>query len=359
MSTSASGLSTEIRILSSDAQTLGREAPGGVSLVVTSPPYPMIEMWDASFSSQQSSIAGYLASGEGDSAFEAMHQILDGVWREVAELLLPGGIACINIGDALRTMNGVFRMYPNAARISRTFSMLGFHALPGIIWRKSTNAPNKFMGSGMLPGGAYMTLEHEHILIFRKGSRRIFSRNDGPLRRRSAYFWEERNLWFSDMWDLAGSRQRMAESKVRDRSGAFPLELAYRLINMYSLQGELVADPFLGTGTTAFAAAAAGRSFVGTELEADIAEQIPGEILSRFNPENDKNEGSSINRRRLDAHDGFINAYRERGKHPGYLNRVYGFPVITAQEQDLALPEISALEQDGMTVRLNYSFSGV
>ena len=76
---------------------------------------------------------------------------------------------------------------------------LGFTALPCILWRKQTNAPNKLMGSGMLPAGAYVTLEYEYVLILRKGPKREFSRDEDKKRRlESVIFWEERNIWFSD-----------------------------------------------------------------------------------------------------------------------------------------------------------------
>src|SRR5690606_1592163 len=140
------------------------------------------------------------------------------------------------------------------------FIRLGFANMPNILWRKQTNAPNKFMGSGMLPAGAYVTLEHEWILVFRKAGKRTFrSEAEKKLRRESAFFWEERNTWFSDLWDLKGVKQKITNSGSRDRSAAYPFELPYRLINMYSVKGDIVLDPFLGTGTTALAAMATER----------------------------------------------------------------------------------------------------
>ena len=125
----------------------------------------------------------------------------------------------------------------------------GFTSLPDILWRKPTNAPNKFMGSGMLPAGAYVTYEHEYILIFRKGGKRAFDRppRRRQLRRRSAYFWEERNVWFSDVWtDLTGDAPGSRRRETRARSAAFPFELPYRLIQMFSVYGDTVLDPFAG-----------------------------------------------------------------------------------------------------------------
>jgi len=138
-----------------------------------------------------------------------MHENLNEVWEEIDRVMAPGGIACINVGDALRKIGETFRLYSNHSRIIDYFENAGYLVLPAIIWRKQTNKPNKFMGSGMLPPNAYVTLEHEFILIFRKGTR-TFSSEEKVARRKSSYFREERNLWFSDVWaDLKGAGQKL------------------------------------------------------------------------------------------------------------------------------------------------------
>ena len=127
----------------------------------------------------------------------------------------------------------------------------------------------------MLPAGAYVTLEHEYILIVRKGSKRIFnSEKEKQNRRESALFWEERNVWYSDIWfDLKGATQKLIKTS-RDRSGAYPFELAYRLINMYSAKNDVILDPFLGTGTTTAAAMASGRNSIGVEIDESFRQSI-------------------------------------------------------------------------------------
>ncbi len=99
-----------------------------------------------------------------------MHSALDDVWAEISRVLVPGGIACINVGDATRTVGDSFRVYPNHARVTDAFVELGFEPLPDVLWRKPTNSAAKFMGSGMIPPNAYVTLEHEYVLVFRKGT---------------------------------------------------------------------------------------------------------------------------------------------------------------------------------------------
>jgi DNA modification methylase len=269
------------RISFENSKDMGRIPSDSIDLVITSPPYPMIEMWDEFFSSQNSEINAALSGKEGFIAFELMHRELDSVWNEVHRILVNGGIACINIGDATRTIDGNFMLYPNHSRILTYLLNIGFAALPAILWRKQTNAPSKFMGSGMLPPGAYVTLEHEYILILRKGQKKSFHTVDEKKRRReSAFFWEERNVWYSDVWtDLKGVSQTLDRGMERLRSAAYPFEIPYRLINMFSVKGDTVVDPFLGTGTTLFAAMAAGRNSFGFELEPEFRKSI----LARMN----------------------------------------------------------------------------
>ena len=157
-------------------------------------------MWDGMFAELDPQIGELLESDEAWAAWEAMHCQLDRVYIECFRVLQPGCIAVINMGDATRTVAGDFQLFPNHARVLQGMRAAGFSPLPDILWRKPTNSPNKFMGSGMLPAGAYVTYEHEYILVFRKGSKRIFSTPaQKENRRESAFFWEERNRWFSDV----------------------------------------------------------------------------------------------------------------------------------------------------------------
>ena len=215
-------MKTTHKILFQNARDLGEIPSESVDLVVTSPPYPMIDLWDKMFSSQNPEIQRALASNNGKKAYALMHEILDSVWDEAFRVLKNGRFACINIGDATRKVGDDFCLYPNHARILNYLLNLGFSVLPDILWRKQANTPNKFMGSGMLPAGAYVTLEHEYILILRKGSKREFKTEDEKENRReSALFWEERNIWYSDVWtDIKGREQKLptAMPRLRERS---------------------------------------------------------------------------------------------------------------------------------------------
>ena len=335
-----------------DARDMPEMDSASVDLVVTSPPYPMIEMWDDVFAAHAPAVGRALKKNDGRAAFGLMHESLDPVWKESLRVLKPGGLACINIGDAARTVGGSFMLYPNHARILTGLLGLGFTPLPAILWRKQTNAPNKFMGSGMYPAGAYVTLEHEYILIVRKGAKREFATADEKRRRRqSAIFWEERNAWYSDVWlELKGTRQNLRREAGRSRSGAFPFELAYRLISMFSVKGDTVLDPFLGTGTTLRAAAAAGRNSVGYEIEPGFRRDIFSDAGAMIAQAQRRIRG------RIDDHLRFVDQCRETGRELKHLNRHYGFPIVTGQETELLLevPEdVSAREPDGFEV--NYA----
>lgn len=321
-------------------QTLTSLPDGSVNLVVTSPPYPMIEMWDAGFAAQHEGVGLALAEADADRAFALMHDVLDTIWRQVVRLVKPGGFVCINIGDATRTLGDTFRLYPNHSRIIQFFLQNGFQNLPNIIWRKPTNSPNKFMGSGMLPAGAYVTLEHEYILVFRKGGKQIFKSDaDRQRRSQSAYFWEERNRWFSDVWEFRGTGQKLSNGLARERSGAYPFELPYRLINMFSLREDTVLDPFVGTGTTTLAALTAGRNSIGCEFETGLRETISQVVQGEKIPFLNRIIGD-----RITAHRAFVDARLEQNYEFKHTNRHFQFPVMTSQETQLRLEFVSAIE---------------
>lgn len=344
-------MKTEHKIIFSNANDMKDISSESIDLVVTSPPYPMIEMWDQQFSSINLKIKDALDKKEGTEAFDLMHEELNKVWKEVNRVLKNGGIACINIGDATRTIGDSFQMFSNHSRIIHNFQQLGVSVLPSIIWRKQTNKPNKYMGSGMLPAGAYVTLEHEYILIFRKGKSEKPNPQRKMVRQNSAYFWEERNLWFSDIWmDLKGITQKLNHAKLRERSGAYPFELAYRLINMHSLIGDTVLDPFLGTGTTTLASILCCRNSVGYEIENNFDKTIRtriGEIKERA-------RGLIVDR--LNTHINFIEKRKSEGKETKYKSNKYGFPVVTRQEINIVFPiieKISRINKNEIVVHYN------
>jgi site-specific DNA-methyltransferase (cytosine-N4-specific) len=253
-----------VRIVRGDARDLPTVAPESVELVVTSPPYPMIPRWDEQFRRW------------GAEDFDAMHDRLAEVWKACRGALVPGGILAINVGDALRSTDGRFRLWPNHARVMSACEGLGLRPLPYLLWKKPTNRPNAFLGSGFDPPNAYVTLDCEFILLFRKGEPRRFPRGDAR-RRASRYTKAERDRWFSQVWgDVRGARQ----GPEGRRTGAFPPEIPERLIRMFSLAGETVLDPFAGTGTTLWAARSLGRNAIGIEIDPELCDAIARRITA-------------------------------------------------------------------------------
>jgi len=340
------------RIFENDSRRLDIVPDKSISAVVTSPPYPMISMWDQIFSRMNPEIASLIERGKAERAFEVMHSELDSVWAEIRRVLIPGGFACINIGDAARTFGSKFQMYPNSERITHSFMRLGFEVLPKIIWRKTTNAPNKFMGSGMLPGGAYVTLEHEYILIFRNPGRRDFSNEQQKhLRYESAYFWEERNTWFSDVWVGLNGTDQKTSTTSRERNGAYPIQLPYRIINMFSIKGDTILDPFLGTGTTTMAAIASSRNSIGIEIDNEFATLARSRALSKWKELNEIVGG------RIAKHLDYIENAVSRGKKLNYTNANLNMEVMTRQEKQLSFDWIKEVKQVEKDIVALYSSS--
>ena len=278
---------TEHKIILGNSQKMPELADSSIQLMVTSPPYPMIKMWDNHFSTINPQIATLWHALDADGReetitqiYNAMHETLAKVWREAFRVLADGGIACINIGDATRTINGKFRLFPNHSRVIERCEKIGFTTLPYILWKKPTTKPKykgkgAFLGSGFLPPNAYVTVDCEFILIFRKGKLRQFPPND--LRRyESAFTKKERDEWFTQIWGITGTRQ--VQSQIERRIAAFPDEIADRLIRMFSVKGDTVLDPFLGSGTTTKLAMQNGRNSIGYEIDEAILTLIKKKI---------------------------------------------------------------------------------
>lgn len=335
-------LSSTQRVIYSDSRSLAELPENSVDLVVTSPPYPMIEMWDLLFSTMNPEIEDKVNQSEGTIAFELMHLELDKIWDEVDRVTKEGAILCINIGDATRSIGKKFQLFSNHARILNYFLNKNYHNLPNILWRKQTNAPNKFMGSGMLPVGAYVTLEHEYIIILRKHSKREFkTEEEKTIRKQSGFFWEERNVWFSDIWeDIKGTKQKLLNNSTRERSAAFPYELAYRLVNMFSVKGDTVFDPFFGTGTTSVACASSGRNCIGVEIDQKFQSIISETILTS------RDFINNLIGERLKKHTDFVKLRLSEEKVLKHYNNFHDFPVMTSQEKEIQLLFVDKIIQE-------------
>lgn len=267
-------MQTQHKIIIGTSQKMQEIPDSSIHLMVTSPPYPMIQMWDNQFCQNDQKIADLWKKLEETASeslvsqiYDLMHENLAKTWAETYRVLVDGGIAAINIGDATRTINKKFRLFPNHSKITEHCENLGFMSLPYILWKKPTTKPHykgkgAFLGSGFLPPNAYVTLDCEFILLFRKGNLRNFPPHD-KLRYESTFTKAQRDEWFSQIWTLKGIRQTNGE--IERRTAAYPDEIADRLIKMFSVKGDTILDPFLGSGTTMKMAIENKRDCIGYE----------------------------------------------------------------------------------------------
>ena len=258
-------VATVHRIFRGDARDLSVLKDGSIHLVVTSPPYWTLKKYNDGLD-QLGAIGDY----------EEFVAELARVWSECRRVLVPGGRLIIVVGDVClsRRLHGRHVVVPLHASIQESCRRLGFDNLAPIIWHKIANArfemgPGGFLGKPYEPN-AIVKNDIEFILMQRKpGGYRSPSPAARALSMISA---TEHREWFRQIWTIPGA-------STRDHPAPYPLELANRLVRMFSFVGDTVLDPFLGTGTTSVAAARAGRHSVGVEVDRDYLEMARGRFL--------------------------------------------------------------------------------
>ena len=242
-----------------DARNLDHIASASVHLIVTSPPYFNIKPYESAAGGRQ------LARIDDYDAF------LDEMTRCMAEwrrILVPGGRACCVVGDILvpRRVDGRHRILPLPADLMVKARSVGLDALTPILWFKIGNRTNEagggssgFYGKPYQPG-AVIKNDFEHILMLRKpGAYRSTTMLQKAL---SMLQKDEMDNWQRPFWnDIRGASLR------NGHPAPFPPALAERLIRMFSFAGDLVLDPFSGSGSTALAAMRAGRSSQSCDIE--------------------------------------------------------------------------------------------
>lgn len=250
-----------------DARRLDWLPDGSVQLVVTSPPYWTLKRY-RDHPDQLGAIADY----------EAFHDELDRVWRHCYRALVPGGRVVCVVGDvclARRRNDGRHMVLPLHADIAVRCRRIGFDYLTPILWHKIANASyevengSAFLGKPYEPN-AIVKNDIEYVLMLRKPGG--YRRPSEEQRRRSKLSKEEHGRWFRSMWaDVPGA-------STRDHPAPFPVELAYRLVRMFSFVGDTVLDPFLGTASTVVAAMRADRHSIGVEIDPVYFEQAARRI---------------------------------------------------------------------------------
>jgi modification methylase len=216
-----------------------RELPDhSVHLMVTSPPYNVGKEYDRDITLEE-----YLA-------------FLRRVWQEVHRVLVPGGRACINIANLGRKP-----YIPLHSYLVQDMAEIGFLMRGEIIWHKGASAsPSTAWGSWRSPANPTLRDVHEYILVFSKAG---FSRQN-PTQRRATISRDEFLELTKSVWTFPA-----VSAKSVGHPAPFPVELPHRLIQLYTFEGDVILDPFMGSGQTAIAAIQAKRRYVGYEIEAE------------------------------------------------------------------------------------------
>jgi DNA modification methylase len=242
-----------------DARHLDFIADESIHLVLTSPPYWTLKQYNES-DGQMGSISDY----------DEFLVELDRVWSHSYRVLVPGGRLICVVGDVClsrRKNNGRHTVVPLHASIQEHCRQMGFDNVAPIIWHKIANATLEASGNG---GGflgkpyepnAVIKNDIEFILMERKPGG---YRSPGLLERIFSVIPDQlHKKWFRQIWtDLPGA-------STRNHPAPYPVELAVRLIRMFSFVGDTVLDPFLGSGSTALAAWQTGRNSIGVEVDAE------------------------------------------------------------------------------------------
>ncbi|MCD6277742.1 site-specific DNA-methyltransferase [candidate division WOR-3 bacterium] len=225
-----------------------------VHLMVTSPPYNVGKEYDQNLS------------------FTEYREFLKKVWKEVYRVLVPGGRVCINIANLGRKP-----YIPLHAFIIKDVLDIGFLMRGEIIWNKGSSAsPSTAWGSWLSAKNPTLRDVHEYILVFSKDT---FKR-ENPKKRESTISKEEFLEFTRSVWTFPA-----VSAKKIGHPAPFPEELPYRFIQLYTFKGEVVLDPFIGSGQTAIAAIKTGRYYVGYEINEEyvkLADKRIKNFLHRF-----------------------------------------------------------------------------
>lgn len=242
-------------LIRGDARQMHSLSSESVHLVLTSPPYWTLKEYDHSEAQ-----LGHVEDYE-----QFLHE-LERVWQRALEHLVPGGRLICVVGDVClsrRQNGGRHTVVPLHASIQESCRKLGFDNLAPILWHKIANAVYEVSGAGGFLGKPYepnsvIKNDVEYILMFRKPGG--YRKPDSAKRLLSIISAENYQNWFQQVWT------GVTGVSTKNHPAPYPVELAARLIRMFSFAGDVVLDPFSGTGTTSIASALYGRNSIGYEI---------------------------------------------------------------------------------------------
>jgi modification methylase len=245
---------THHTIYEGDARDLGQLDDESLHLVLTSPPYAHLKRYE-----DHPAQLGHIED------YEKFLDELDKVWAECLRVLVPGGRVVCVVGDVCisRRRGGRHYVLPLSADIQVRGRHLGFDALTPIRWLKVANIKleasnsSRFLGKPNLPNGVVKN-DIEHIVFLRKPGG--YRKPTPEMEEASRISTDDYAEWFSPVWTISGA-------STRDHPAPFPVELARRLVRMFSFAHDVVLDPFAGTGTTTLAAIETNRNSIGVEIE--------------------------------------------------------------------------------------------
>ena len=212
-----------------------------IHLMITSPPYNVGKEYD------------------NDLTLDEYLELLTGVFREVHRKLVTGGRACINIANIGRKP-----YIPLHAMVIEIMLDLGFLMRGEIIWDKSASAGGSCAwGSWMSASNPVLRDYHEYILVFSKDS---YSKNK-KQEKRDTIGHDDFIQWTQSVWKFPA-----VNAKKIGHPAPFPVELPHRLINLYSYEGDVVLDPFCGSGSTCIAAIRNNRRYIGYDIKEEYIE---------------------------------------------------------------------------------------
>lgn len=240
----------EDKIILGSSETMKGIPDNSLHLMITSPPYNVTKEYDE------------------DLSLEEYLQLLQNVFSETYRVLVYGGRACVNIANLGRKP-----YLPLSDFISQIMIGIGYQMRGEIIWNKGAGAGvSMAWGSWQSASNPVLRDVHEYIMVFSKGS---FTRKK-PDGKENTISKEQFMEWTKSVWTM-----NPESAKKVGHPAPFPVELPYRLIQLYTFKGDVILDPFMGSGTTAIAALKAERKYIGYDNDPEYV-KLAGERIAPY-----------------------------------------------------------------------------